>query len=654
MSLLYNRDRNITGLETLTGFSFNPSYGSSVSFGTRNSVYSFGGNKSSTAPIGINNVAAKYSLVLPLRKDDAQSLIDFAESLSGTGFFAFNDASQIYQEQSGVLESFSWEAQAKDKYLVNLEFTVDRNSSALNWSGQSFVDFDFVKWEAGQDVSDYDVRYFEHDLQNPEKNFFYCTGGAHTTATSNHPLSTGSKWTNNLFLDPNLGFGVQTSPNVAKNEFSESFVERVKAQSNIHKISEQSFSYERLSDKQTKALLHFLETRQGHKRFKYTLPEIYNRPKLFYAPSWRHTWNYKDSHNVELTLTEDSFGLVASGSPQIKFVQESGNNSLVFSITGFDPLFMDTGDGKAYGVDQGLNTVNWSNTGQRNAVKLFGRYSDFSALNQNLVKLDFSRAKELTGLYVASNSLSVLNLYDAPNLVRLEADGNSIGGFDFYGMENLQYASISGNGATYLNLSGANNLTGLLAQDNSLSGVNVYRPIVDLKDFGLYSGFLNVSGNGDIGLTGFNNVAVLTGRDWTVGYVYNPLPTITTTEEPSVTLAPVNGYVYSVAYDNNDDPCNPSDVGPYDVMGNADSFTGVTKVYFEGVSIIEGGPSLFWLENGGEWAKFEKVCCNIGSILESGVCTTQPPATPPPTTPPPTTVVTTTATTYVPPTTIPP
>jgi hypothetical protein len=59
--------------------------------------------------------------------------------------------------------------------------------------------------------------------------------------------------------------------------------------------------------------MHFLENKGGYRRFAHEPPSVYNRPKVFYAPSWNHTWVYANSHDIEVSLIEDPLGVIPTG-----------------------------------------------------------------------------------------------------------------------------------------------------------------------------------------------------------------------------------------------------------------------------------------------------------------------------------------------------
>ena len=643
MSLFYNRDNNISGVALLTGLTFSPDYGSSVQFEAKNNYLSASDKTPSIAPLGINSVVANFDLKFSLRKNDAQQLIKFYENQSGTGIFGFSDGSNIYKLLSGTIDSLGGLDSANNgKYNVSLRFGVERNAPSLSWSGGSFVNHQFQKWETGQSYSKYDVVYFEHDMEEPVNNWFYATQN-HTSSISNNPLSTGEKWTTNLFEDSNEGFTISQTPTVKKTEFKNSFIQRVNDQKNIHSFDSIEISYKDISDKKTKALLHFAESKLGYKRFKHQFPEIYNRPKLFVCPSWNHQWNSKESNNLSLSLMEDPLGIEEKGCPSITITQQSGRSSLNLNVTGLDYCFYQTGDSKQTIQSQNLS-ISWPNTGQSNTLKLFGPIAGLTGTGQGIIKARYDVAKNLSHLNLSGNNISVTNLYFAPNLVDFNYANNSVGGFDLRDKPLLKTVKIQNNNATYFNISNSSGVTGIFATGNRISGLYVKETFGGLYSGNLRSGYANFSGNGEISNQEIPFITGLTGRSWTVGYEYNPYFEETTTPEPedNPTFYEIVALAGADAYS----ACNSM----VNITGYGDSafLEDCLKMNYRNTPYYDGN---IYLSDGSGYFAFQKVCCGKGIFLESGLCSVATSTTEEPTT---TTTTEEPSTTTEEPTTAPP
>jgi phage-related protein len=74
-----------------------------------------------------------------------------------------------------------------------------------------------------------------------------------------------------------------------------------------------NYKFSKISTRQAKAIMHFLENKAGYRRFLHNPPSVYNRPKVFYSPSWTHSWSYEDSHDLTVSLIEDPLGVIPTG-----------------------------------------------------------------------------------------------------------------------------------------------------------------------------------------------------------------------------------------------------------------------------------------------------------------------------------------------------
>lgn len=612
--IYYNRDRNISGLATLTGLTFEPSYGSSATFEAANSFYTYSDKFANIQPNGLNVLIGRFNFDFSLRESDAQKFVDFYESQSGTGIFAINDNSNIYRTLSGTIDNLNLQTENNDKYAINIAFNVERNASALKWSGQSFLNHEFTNWSAGQTFLQDDVVYFEHDFEEPSNNFFYCTSG-HSSSLVNHPLSTGNLWTNGLFSSPNDSFSVNQAPVVAKNEFLGSFADRIKDQNNSHLLEKLELSYKNISDKRLKSLLHFLESRLGYKKFSYQIPEIYNRPKTFFSPTWTHEWNYKDSNNLKISVLEDPFGMIPSGKPNIYAVQTSGQSSFVFSLTGQGNLFYDSGDGKKL-ISQKTTALTWANTGINHAVKIYGKVAGFTGLRQGIERLQLFSPAENFHLNVSGNSISTLNLYEA-SIGRINCANNSIGGLDFNGQSGLVWADISNNNSSYLNIAGCTRLTGLYAVGNSFPQTHVDGSLKVLDEAGNYSGVVNFSGSSGVSRDSLGYISSLSGKSWSVGYEHSPVSIVPIVPETGSQLSPAASYLFSVAI--NSDHQSACLLTPnIDCLCNSAVFDTTTRINFSESQAIESYAigDYFYVQSSSQTLYMQKICCDIAAFVD--------------------------------------
>ena len=399
MSLFYNRDRNITGVEQITSmFAINPNYGSTVSFVCKNNRVDYNNNTFSIMPSTLNNVTANCSFNFTTNEEQAKKIVNFFESQSGTGYFGIADSSLIYQTLYGFANGFDISMDHNNLYNISLNFSVERNASVLDWSGMSFVNYLFEEWQTGKAYSKYQPVYFETQKDNLIKNFFYAKE-SHTSALDKAPTNE-DYWTQEFFFEDDLGLKVDTEPTIDFLNFKNSFPQRIKSQDNIHAFRKLDLSFKNLSDFKLKSMLHFLESHLGYLKFQFNLPKIYDRPKIFYAESWTHTWNYKDSHNLTVTLTEDPLGILKQiDTPDISLFQNSANRYFTLNASAEDGIFLIDFNGKQRAVQNGPFSVAWLSNPRR-TVKLYQQLNSISCTGENLKGISFGNKVELkTGIF---------------------------------------------------------------------------------------------------------------------------------------------------------------------------------------------------------------------------------------------------------------
>lgn len=524
MSLFYNRDRNITGVEQITSmFAINPNYGSTVSFVCKNNRVDYNNNTFSIMPSTLNNVTANCSFNFTTNEEQAKKIVNFFESQSGTGYFGIADSSLIYQTLYGFANGFDISMDNNNLYNISLNFSVERNASALDWSGMSFVNYLFEEWQTGKAYSKYQPVYFETQKDNLIKNFFYAKE-SHTSSLDKAPTSE-EYWTQEFFFEDDLGLKVSTEPTIDFLNFKNSFPQRIKSQDNIHTFRKLDLGFKNLSDFKLKSMLHFLESHLGYLKFQFNCPKIYDRPKIFYAESWTHTWNYKDSHNLTVTLAEDPLGILNQiDSPDVSLFQDTTDSSISLDAFSEDGIFIIDFSGKKQTVENGLFSENWA--GQGRTLKLYQQLNSVSCTEQDLRKISFGNRVELKTGDFSQNSISEVNFNSAKKIEYLNLSGNLINNFSCLNVTGLKYINLNDNNLTGANFSGCNNLTGVFIQKTG--------NVISQSSLGT---ILNGVGNGD-GISGtircsgivsgssslLSKVSNLDYRKWTQEYSGLSLP----------------------------------------------------------------------------------------------------------------------------------
>ena len=314
-SLFYNRDQNISGITIPSSFSalgVTPVYGSTVEFESRDNNYKTDDFYYNLIPMSPNSLTAKFGLKYDVNEANARKLAVFFEAQSGDNNFKFApDSSNIYKEMTGICDSYGISFVNNQRYQVAASISVDHAPTLMNWSGMgSFANLDFQGWVPSATYKKFDI-VFSGINQNKLDNFYYCTGDHSSTAT-NSPTGDSSMWSQKFFFDPDIGTQSSVQIKADKLEYKNSFIQRFKTNDNISTF-DISYTFNNISDAQTKSMIHFLENKGGYRRFEHQIPSVYNRPKVYYCNRWSHTWNYVNSNTLKVDFKEDPLGVIPSG-----------------------------------------------------------------------------------------------------------------------------------------------------------------------------------------------------------------------------------------------------------------------------------------------------------------------------------------------------
>ena len=249
-------------------------------------------------------------------------------------------------------------------------------------------------------------------------------------------------------------------------------------------------------------------------------------------------------------------------------------------------------------------------------MKFYGRVAGLTGSGQSLISARFDAAKQLRNLNLSGNQISNINLYYSPILENVIVPNNRIGGFDLAGKTGLKYFDANNNSGVYLNIGECYSLTGLKVKDNDISGTYIDSALSGLYSFGNFSGLADFSGNSAISESSSPYVTGLTGRGWDIRYDAFAATTTTTT---TTTTPPAFTIFYPTYASNGYDACH----GGTSVSGKLNGFSlADSSVFnFSGESIVENGPSLFFLSDGDSYYQYSKICCSIASFVgTSGEC----------------------------------
>jgi len=315
MSFFYDRDYNVTG-SSQTTFDFKPSYGTVVSFSSELSSYTTVDNYLYTMPKGLNHLQITVQMPFENRKEEeARQIASFFENLHGTGYFSFTDPASIYKPINLFCNNIQNTYTVNDLYTIQAELSSDQASTLLNWNGL-YVTGSNVKgyWQTSTSYSKYDVVRHTGDASYPLNtsnlydSFYYCTGDHTSQSSINGSEITNGKWTQEFSFQPTYSAQVNKETSVLKTELPYSFTKRTDFGLHSNVLKEFKIDFKGINDAEARCILHFLENRQGYRKFQYKIPTIYNQNKYFFAPSWQHTFVYKNVNDISITLVEDPIG----------------------------------------------------------------------------------------------------------------------------------------------------------------------------------------------------------------------------------------------------------------------------------------------------------------------------------------------------------
>ena len=332
LSTFYNRDSNIklsptdqfVDLDALSAY-YTPVYGSRVTFESRLNSYETSDGYFNTIPLSINNLKAKFDLRFDLNELESQRLINFIEMRQGVRAFEISDPTEFYRPLIGFCNEYSVNHINKNHYEVAIAFEVDQAPSLLNWKNCSFINYEIGEWVENTDYEKYDIIFHDKANANPFtevigvnkdginklNKFYYASRNFNSFfGTDTQPEDELSPWRQDFFFEPDIGLQNDVVMAIQKNEFKNSFIQRVKTKKNIGALK-LNYKFTNITTQKARAILHFLENKGGYRRFRLDMKSIYNKPKVFYSPSWSHVWKSVNSHDIEVTLIEDPLGIIS-------------------------------------------------------------------------------------------------------------------------------------------------------------------------------------------------------------------------------------------------------------------------------------------------------------------------------------------------------
>jgi len=188
------------------------------------------------------------------------------------------------------------------------------DQSTTDWQGY-YIPFNQTRgfFTVGETYSTHDIVYLSGDAEAfndkytiYQSGWYYYTGLEESVASdSNSPAAENNLWTKDTFyFSLNQGLSINQKPRFLEMKAQNDYLIRVKDGIN-NKLLSLDFSLDGRTDKETKAIIHFLEHKGGAQQFRFTPPAPYNKENLvFICPTWEHGLVYKDNNNISVKFVE--------------------------------------------------------------------------------------------------------------------------------------------------------------------------------------------------------------------------------------------------------------------------------------------------------------------------------------------------------------
>lgn len=351
--LIYDRTRNFSGIIDFEGVEeiACPTEGSSVEFLAKDKALTTNHNYLNIMPVGINNLYANYNMVYEVDEQEARELANFLEEKRGIESVFFDSDPTIYRKIDGFCNQYDINQIDASTFRISAQFEITESPGSFNWTGLNFLKPDYKSLYYEQQNKKYlknDISYdqrLEFKYQDKINNFYYCTEDHDSSADTAINLEESPYWTRDFFWEPDVGQSNSVKFDVQRFGDKDGFPLRRKIKYNTASFPI-SYNFTKITTKQLKSMLHFLETQGGYRRFKHRISAVYNRPKVFVCRKWVHTWNSFDSHNLEVFFDEDPLGIIPD---------RREHNKETLSTRIFD------GDSNLIDQEEGNIPDNWAN-----------------------------------------------------------------------------------------------------------------------------------------------------------------------------------------------------------------------------------------------------------------------------------------------------
>ena len=305
-------------------FYFEPSYGAKVDYEASYYGIEFGDGYYNFMNRSENALRATFNVSFNKRDDkETKALIHLLEDSFNKGEEASNG-----QGYTGIrwtpfepynlsgrffVENFDQQYENPAVNTVSTQF-FNETRSTTDW--QQFA----IPWESTRGYYHVDKQYHQHDMAffkkwndetvtPAESGWYYVTGVTPSSGLKsdafNSPTGAATIWTKNKFyFDVGQGAQINQAPRFVKQDLQNNFYVRMKDGLNKNLLTF-TMTFRGRTDKEAKAMVHFLEHHRGTDLISFELPNPYNLSgKVFICRKWSHQLNFKDNNDIAVDFLE--------------------------------------------------------------------------------------------------------------------------------------------------------------------------------------------------------------------------------------------------------------------------------------------------------------------------------------------------------------
>jgi phage-related protein len=307
---------NITGSQFLTkniDSLFKKTYGCSASFSTKTLRMQYGDGYYTNVTPNVNNLTSNFTLTYDGLSDiQSKALIGFFQntfeyaplnieesyqSVNMDLFYPYKNNAKIY------FENLSYASKESNLNSVNIN-CVSAYNSCLDYRGFLVTGVEVTREYKQEKTYVKDDVVFLKNADNNVEGYYWYTGTSNAILNdSTSPTGSNSLFTNKFYFKPDIDYSIPVSPRFLKNEYE--MTAPAFENDGINKtVLTFDFAFNNRSDKETIALLKFLDNKAGFKIFEIDLPAPYNKTVNVYCPEWSHTYKFYNNHDISAKFLE--------------------------------------------------------------------------------------------------------------------------------------------------------------------------------------------------------------------------------------------------------------------------------------------------------------------------------------------------------------